>query len=139
MKRRQFGGILLLLAAAWWAYTGGATPGNLPGTGIKSCLITYDASRNGELPYEQVTALSSERVADYLDEHCDKDDQGIPRWRKLDKDADMSYAAQEWKDAMALPREKEPWVILSNGKSGYSGPYPENTDKTLELLEKYLP
>lgn len=102
-----------------------------------SVLIVEETADRG-LPANRAwePVLGSIQIRQYLDSHCITKD-GRPTWRWLDQDADMSDADQFWQDAMKLPRTSLPWIAISNGKSGVSGPLPTSEDATLELLRKW--
>jgi hypothetical protein len=42
-----------------------------------------------------------------------------------------------WCKALKRPMESLPWIIISNGKTGYEGPLPKTTDELIELVDKY--
>lgn len=90
------------------------------------------------LPKEQQAALSSENVRAYLDRKCAKGQDGkTPEWRKFDQHATLAGETSVWKEAMALPRNVVPWVVVSNGVTGASVPLPENEAALMALLKKY--
>ena len=39
--------------------------------------------------------------------------------------------------AMLRKRGALPWIVISNGVSGYEGPLPANPDETIKLMSKY--
>ncbi len=57
----------------------------------------------------------------------------------LDKDTDVSSLAAHWQAAMKRPRGSLPWIVVSNGTTGYEGPLPANLDATTALVLKYVP
>jgi hypothetical protein len=60
-------------------------------------------------------------------------------WRIWDKDVDPSQESAVWQAAMKRPRASVPWLLVSNGKTGYEGPLPGTADDLLALLKKYVP
>lgn len=61
-------------------------------------------------------------------------------YRIWDPDSDVSGEAKSWGDVLHSPRQSLPWIYISNGKTGYSGPIkPDDTVESIEtLIEKYL-
>lgn len=116
-------------------------PAPIPAAGL-SVLIVEESAARSTLPREQLltlTATGPGSVRDYLNTHCAKAANGWPEWRILDKDTDMSGESQFWKDAMRLPRDdaKLPWLMVTNGKGGYSGSLPATQAETMAILKKY--
>lgn len=107
----------------------------IPTQGLR-VLFVYETKDLSKLPSAQVQMLTAKTVLDYLDSHCAKDN-GAPEYRKIDPNADTSRMSEVWKQAMARPRSTLPWLLISNGKDGYEGVWPENTDELLKLLKKY--
>ena len=101
----------------------------LPVTGLHVLIIEEMDDRSG-LPASQVSIFSSTKLWDWFAANN-------VQWRQFDYDADLSLVDQKWKDAMARPRQSTPWIIASNGTSGYEGPLPKSVDETITLLEKY--
>lgn len=58
-------------------------------------------------------------------------------FRCLDDDVDVSGDAPEWATALARERKSLPWVIVSNGKTGFEGPLPLGDGELLALIRKY--
>jgi len=112
-------------------------PAPIPGDSNR-VLIVYESSDLSKLPASQSVLMSSANVREYLTRKCSKGATGTPEFRIWDKDTDTSNVGQVWKDAMALPRNAVPWLIVSNGKSGYSGPLPVNEVELLTKLKQYL-
>jgi hypothetical protein len=115
-------------------------PAPIPAAGLSVLIIEETAARS-TLPREQLltmTATGAGSVRDYLVTHCVKGPNGWPEWRILDKDTDMSNESKFWQDAMKLPRGAElPWLMVTNGKAGYSGPLPKTQAETLKILKQY--
>lgn len=112
-------------------------PAPIPLIGLR-VLMVYETSELPKYTKEQSTVFFSKSVRDYLNSNCPIGPDGKTReWRIYDKDVDVSGESKTWQDAMKRDRKSTPWVIISNGKTGYEGPLPENVDKTLELLKKY--
>lgn len=101
-------------------------------------LFVFDSSNLAKLPAGQLEIFTSGPIREYLKATCVKGVDGkTPERRFFDQATDVSKEPQLWQDAMKLPRASVPWLIVSNGKTGYSGPLPANVDATLTLLKKY--
>jgi hypothetical protein len=96
-------------------------------------LIVYesDLAEMVKLPPTRAAILTSTVLRAYLTAHQ-------VEGRFLDKDTEFTTEPQVWRDAMKLPRDSVPWIYVSNGKTGYSGPLPENVADTLVILKKYF-
>lgn len=115
----------------------GPDPDVAPVPGPISVLIveeTDDRVRPEMRPYLGV--LNSVKVREYLNAHCRKV-AGQPQWLIVDDDADLTHADPYWRDALALPRASVPWIAISNGTRGTSGPLPTTEEETLALLRKW--
>jgi len=55
-------------------------------------------------------------------------------WRLLDKDTYYSDSENIWGKAIKRPRTEIPWLIISNGKTGYEGPLPKTFDELKALI-----
>ena len=100
-------------------------------------LIVEETEDRRNLPSEQLAALRSNKLYQWLDNNT-TDLNGEPAWRILDDDADLSNADPVWQKAMKREREELPWIIISDApKGGTEQPFPENLDKTLELLQDW--
>ena len=105
----------------------GPTPAPIPGPGLHA-LFVYESSTLTSLPAAQLAALYSKVVRDYMRS------KSID-FRFYDADVSMDGETQLWKDAMKLKRDSLPWVIISDGTKGLSGPMPADIDGTLKLLK----
>ena len=101
----------------------------IPGDSL-SMLIVEEVNDRGDLSADQVGIFTSVPLREWLDSHD-------VEWRIWDQNVETKFEAEKWRQALAKPRDALPWIYVSNGKSGYSGPLPETVEATIELLEKY--
>jgi hypothetical protein len=114
-------------------------PAPIPTAGLRVLIVEETADRP-KLPAGQAAIFTSAALRDWLDANCAKTPDGkAPDWRILDKDADLALDLPHWRQAMALPRSTLPWLIVSDGSRGYSGPLPATEAETLALLDAYRP
>lgn len=114
------------------------TPVNPPpieAEGLRVLIVEETADRH-KLPTSQLAVLTSAKLSEWLDDNCVKHD-GHPEWRRWDKDTDISHERSLWQSAFEEERAELPWLYVSNGQTGYSGPLPQTLDETFEILEKY--
>ena len=105
----------------------------IPISGLR-VLVVYESSQAGDV----AKIIAAKDVVSYLDAKCAKGKDGkSPEWRFLDKDTNLASADKWVKDAMARPRQSIPWLIVSNGVSGFEGPVPATAEATLALLKKF--
>lgn len=110
-------------------------PAPIPVDGFRS-LIVYESADLSKLPAGQLAALYSQQVRDYLTSKCTMGPDGKTKeWRTLDKD--VVADSKLWQDAMARPRKSLPWIVLSDGKTGFEGPLPATEADLMTLLKKY--
>lgn len=114
----------------------------IPLPGLRVLIIEEQAERN-KLPEGQRQILYSTAFRnDYLDKVC-TDGIEVPskkEWRIFDKDEKYEAVAKDgerWAKAMNRPRQSVPWIIVSNGKTGYEGPLPANPQEAMALIDKY--
>lgn len=102
-------------------------------------LIVYET---GDLhPPAQAAIFTSGVLRDYLDAKTAKDAHNpTGAYRIWDKDVNLNHplVSPSWKAAMARPRTSLPWIVVSNGKTGFEGPLPADVPKTLDLLKRYF-
>lgn len=109
-------------------------PNPMPGVTGLHMLVVYESGDVSKYPAAQVNSWQSQAVFDYL-----KAKNALANWRVWDRDVpNLNRAEPKWQAAMARARGKQlPWVIVSNGTTGYEGPAPADTAGLLALLKKY--
>lgn len=107
----------------------------IPANGLH-VLITIETSDGAKLPAKQVAILTAGSIRDYLDAKCPKVN-GTPQYRIWDKDVDTRNESKLWQDAFARKRGNLPWIVVSNGKTGFEGPLPGTVEETLALLKRF--
>ena len=100
-------------------------------------LILYETSEYEKLDPLHKAVISGLEVRQYLDKTCVKEEDGGEGYRIYDKDQDVSGDYKVWRDAMERRPSEIPWVIISNGKTGYEGKLPLGPAKFIELCKKY--
>ncbi|HEY1378693.1 MAG TPA: hypothetical protein VGF55_17980 [Gemmataceae bacterium] len=113
------------------------SPAPLPGAGLR-VLIVYETAELSTYPKDQLSVLYGSAVRGYLDAHCAKGPDGkTAEWRIWDQNVPTGAEAKVWQDAMSRKRDKLPWLVVSNGASGFEGPLPGTVGETLKLLKQY--
>lgn len=105
-------------------------PAPIPVAGFR-VLIVYDTNK------ADAPALFAKKIRDYLEANCVKGPGGQPEWRIWPSDIDTSNESPTWKNAFARQRKSLPWLVVSNGQTGFEGPLPAKTDDTLKILKDY--
>jgi hypothetical protein len=112
-------------------------PAPIPGDGLR-VLVVYESADLSKMPASQVSMLQSKQLLDYLDTNCPIGDDGkLREWRIWDKDVPTSNVSKTWREAMLRPRTSLPWIVISNGKTGFEGPLPKTLPETMDLLKKW--
>lgn len=112
-------------------------PAPIPEPGLR-VLIVYDFGTASSLPPAQDAILRSQKLWDYARENCVKGPDGkTPEMRIYHSQVNTANETELWKKAWARPRKSLPWILVSNGKTGYEGPLPADTDQTIALIRKY--
>ncbi len=117
----------------------GPTPGPapLPGPGFKAMII-LETSDLSKLPSKQVSVVTAKAVRDYLNAKTTPTTDGGKRgWYIVDQNISMEGESKVWQDALKRPRTQLPWIILSDGVSGYEGALPEDVNATMTLLKRF--
>jgi hypothetical protein len=111
----------------------GPMPGEAPidGEGFRVLFVSESGDR---VPSDVEDAFWSKEISDYLNANCIKVD-GQPDFRRVDPDTKYTDPNHRFAKALARPRASLPWLIVSNGKTGYEGPFPGGKDATLALLK----
>lgn len=127
---------LVVLALAFLFYRHSDKLNVIPGGGApfpaeKICvLIVEETSDRTKLPQAQLVALIGPEWREAVRSKGGE-------FRQLDKETDVANDAPWVQAAMRVPRDSLPWVLISNGRSGHSGPLPADAAKLLELLARY--
>lgn len=112
----------------------------IPNEGFR-VMIVYENNPKTEaerMTKEQQAILGSPSIRAYLDSKCPKGQDGkTPEWRLFEQHDDLSNETNVWKLAMQMPRQSLPWIVISDGKTGFSGPLPKTEAETLALLKTY--
>jgi hypothetical protein len=117
-------------------------PAPIPGDGLR-VLIVYESGEMTKYPIETQVILAGADVREFLNKNCVAEDIGNgkkqPGYRIYDQDLNIGGDLEIWKQAMTRDRKELPWVVISNGKTGYEGPLPKGPTEFLELCKQYLP
>lgn len=107
-------------------------------------LILHEAQETGRLTEKQKAILTSQEIRKYLHAKCVKLEDGSIAARFWDDDytqAQLSLAPQVMQRAYFELLEdaagRLPWIGISDGRTGFSGPLPGTVAETLALLKKY--
>jgi hypothetical protein len=112
-------------------------PAPIPLPGLR-ILIVEESKERAKLPRAQRLIILGKPMRDYMDAKCVREvETNQAGWWILDKDVDTSAMPKHWRDAMKRPRTSIPWLIVSNGRTGYEGPLPASVPDMLDLLKKY--
>jgi hypothetical protein len=114
------------------------TPGVLPidGDGLR-VLVVYESADLSKLPRTQWEAMHGAELRNWLNANCVAGPDGAKEWRALDADTKYTDPNNVWAKALAKPRTGLPWIAISNGTTGYAGPFPMTTAETIALLEQF--
>lgn len=125
----------------------GPTPDPKPEPAPLWVVIVRDGASLSKLPQSQLTALNGAALRDYCKTHCRPGADGkTPDFRIYEPDTDVSHQSpaiqKAYKTAVeemtkADPTRTTPWLTLSNGKTGYSGPLPTDEASILAKLKTY--
>lgn len=108
----------------------------VPKTGQLKVLIVEETGSRGELPSSQISVFTSMDIRDYVKKACSKTGEQ-PDFRVYDKDVSVATEPEWIKKAFSEQRQGLPWILISNGTTGFSGPLPKDVTETLSLLKKY--
>jgi hypothetical protein len=118
-------------------------PINRPGLHV---LILYDAE-NTQLPKGQSNILEGKQVRDWLEANTVADPE-IANWKTYwitPHKSDVSKMPKTWQDAFNRAKSasvaagnKLPWLIVSNGTTGFEGPLPNSPAEFITLAQKYV-
>lgn len=92
-------------------------------------LIVEETDARGTLPAGQIPIFGAKEIREFA--------KTAGELRILDKDQDISGAEAWIQTAFKEPRQSLPWIVLSNGRTGYSGPLPASVADTMTLLRRF--
>lgn len=99
-------------------------------------LIVEEAQERRNLPPGQLAIFTSDELKKYATEHCAKVNN-VPEFRVFDKDTKLDEESEVWKTMMKVERKSLPWLCVTNGSRGYSGPLPTTLADTMTIIKKY--
>lgn len=106
------------------------------------CLIIEDRSERTKLTSDQLAVLTGGTVRQYLMQHCADGPDGSPEYRIWDVGQDLTYVPDEWRSvfdaAKSDPEFAPPWMVISNGKTGTTGPLPESPEAMVSQLRRFF-
>ena len=114
-------------------------------TGKLWVVIVEESDNLTTVPSSILLSKFSQKVREYCYSHCVKNAKGVPEFKVYDDDQDIADSGESaeikdaFKAAVADRKAKNtdvPWIVISNGKDGYSGPL-SNEEDTLKLLKQY--
>ena len=109
----------------------------IAGDGFK-VLIVYEAMTEQTLPAAQQAAIFGKKTRDYLNAKCAPGPDGKPKeWRIFDQNTPTDGDTQVWRDAMKRPRASVPWLVVSDGKTGFEGPLPATEADITAILTQF--
>lgn len=98
-----------------------------PADGL-TVLIVEETTERRNLSVGHRSVITSVAMREWFDEHD-------VVWRIYDKDTEG--ASEPFETALHLPRDSLPWILISNGETGFSGPLPDGVMATIRLIEQY--
>jgi hypothetical protein len=113
------------------------SPAPIPGEGLR-VLIVYEQDDQPRYSPSIMSQLYSQGMRLWMNGIVTRAANGQPEWRVLDQDATCPAGHPSiWCDALKRPRSSLPWIVISNGTTGYEGPLPATEDETRRLIEAY--
>ena len=113
-----------------------------PAPGL-TVMVVRESQLGGELPPEQAAIFTNSKVIGWWNDNCVKLD-GSSAARIWDDDYTDSQLGNThpvlrnaYRETLKDADGRLPWIAISTGSDGYSGPLPANVDDTLALLEQY--
>jgi len=107
----------------------------IDGPGLR-VLFVYETAES--LPRELEEVFYGNQVRSFINSVVVKVDEQ-PEFRLVDQDAQFTDPNHRFAKALVRPRSSIPWLIISNGTTGYEGPFPGGVSATLELVRSFVP
>lgn len=92
-------------------------------------LIVEEFDQRGRLPASQIDIFVSAAVREAIESRGGQ-------LRILDQNTPAEGAPEWFRAALALPRQSLPWLVWSDGRTGYSGPLPATEAELLKRIGK---
>lgn len=110
-------------------------PAPFPANGLHVLIAYETANINPRL----ANMIASGDLIKYLKGACAKEPgNGWSAYRIWDKDVFTGNEAKTWQDAMKKVTGKPvPYIVISNGVTGFEGPLPDSVEGIIELVKKY--
>jgi hypothetical protein len=109
----------------------------IEGLGLR-VLFVVESERMKDLSLGQQEIIYGAKAREYYRAHVAKDLDGNLDMRVLDPDTVFSDPSNKFAKAMRRPRSSDgPWVIISNGVTGYEGPMPDSWEEMVLLCDQY--
>ena len=103
-------------------------------------LIIEEVMNRASLPTAQrliLTSVAPNGVRAFLEANCVLGpDRKTREYRIYDQNVNLAKESTIWQDAMKRPRKSLPWIVISNGTTGFEGPLPATAEETVTLLKK---
>ena len=107
-------------------------PAPIDGDGMAIMLVYESADASKLSPGHQGILFSAESRSFLKSAAGDN-------WRLFDKDTEFTDANNKWAKALKRDRGALPWVVISNGTTGFEGPLPNNLAEFRGMVEIYRP
>ena len=104
----------------------------IPDTGLHILMI-YESSEYNKLKPQQKEIVESATNRQYLNQVTN----GNFRW--LDQHTNYTDPENKWRKALERPRDSLPWMIISNGVTGFEGSMPNSMEELKGTIEIYKP
>lgn len=128
--------IVLLLGLRSGCNINPGPPAPIRDAGLR-VLITYDEANRGNLPTGQKRILDSTALRAWLDAHCTTADKGGHGWRIWPDSADASNDDPVMAKLLAVAKDKNEWLVVSDGNRGTSQALPPDEPALMTVLEPY--
>jgi len=114
-------------------------PAPVPVKGLRVLVVQEDTTGAKLLSIAQSRELNSQAMFDYAKAKFARGLDGTPEFKKVDKDVNIANLNDVWKQFFADWQKNAngsvPWIVVSNGDTGFSGPLPETG--ILDLIRRY--
>lgn len=113
------------------------TPAPIPVPGFR-VLIVYETADLPKIAVGQQAIIYGKATRDYLNAKCVMGpDNKTKEYRIYDKDVSLAGESKLWQDVMLRKMTSLPWLVVSNGISGFEGPLPSTVAEAMAIFERY--